>query len=265
MGARLYLPHAGTFTSLDPVEGGNTTAFTYPQDPVNSQDLDGMRRIRSGGSGICRCGAKPGRGGLSLRGGSGIGTQRPGARATRARGVAASQGLPLKARARAVGLPVSGLMRYVPPRGMATLPRGPRNGYIDRLGNEWVKGPSRTQGDPYEWDVQLSARAIATFGSRLKWLSRDGKHLNVSLGGRITHKGLGSAGVALMPIAFGVEIRTIVKIHDIPSRSLGVVLGVGNLGQGEYEYAIGIYGHHEVVGMRPWQFELTGRENVDWE
>lgn len=43
MGARLYNPTTGLFTSVDPVVGGNTTAYTYPQDPVNKSDLDGQR------------------------------------------------------------------------------------------------------------------------------------------------------------------------------------------------------------------------------
>ncbi|MHB9861849.1 polymorphic toxin type 17 domain-containing protein [Streptomyces sp. YIM S03343] len=64
------------------------------------------------------------------------------------------------------------------------LPRGPRKGYIDRFGNEWIKGPSRTAGQPFEWDVQLSKLGKAKLG----WLSRDGSHLNVSLDGEITHK-----------------------------------------------------------------------------
>ena len=41
MGARLYNPVTGLFTSVDPVPGGNTTAYTYPQDPINKMDLDG--------------------------------------------------------------------------------------------------------------------------------------------------------------------------------------------------------------------------------
>ncbi|WP_152810488.1 polymorphic toxin type 17 domain-containing protein [Ostreibacterium oceani] len=31
--------------------------------------------------------------------------------------------------------------------------RGPNNGFIDRFGNEWVRGPSRTKGQAFEWDA----------------------------------------------------------------------------------------------------------------
>ena len=41
MGARTYLPELGIFTATDPIEGGNTTTYTYPQDPINGEDLDG--------------------------------------------------------------------------------------------------------------------------------------------------------------------------------------------------------------------------------
>ena len=44
MGARLYNPMTGAFTSVDPVFGGNTTAYAYPQDPINMVDLDGLKR-----------------------------------------------------------------------------------------------------------------------------------------------------------------------------------------------------------------------------
>ncbi|MBN9610181.1 MAG: hypothetical protein BGO26_02210 [Actinobacteria bacterium 69-20] len=42
MGVRLYNPATGQFTSLDPVPGGNTTLYVYPQDPINQFDLNGM-------------------------------------------------------------------------------------------------------------------------------------------------------------------------------------------------------------------------------
>jgi hypothetical protein len=54
MGARFYNPVRGLFTSLDPVPGGNDTAYNYPGDPINSYDLDGRMRCQIcgiGGSG----------------------------------------------------------------------------------------------------------------------------------------------------------------------------------------------------------------------
>ena len=41
MGARLYNPATGLFTSLDPVYGGNDTPYAYPNDPINKQDISG--------------------------------------------------------------------------------------------------------------------------------------------------------------------------------------------------------------------------------
>jgi hypothetical protein len=71
-------------------------------------------------------------------------------------------------------LPVGGEFPYTPPnnwRPTEPLRRGPHGGFIDRYGNEWVKGRSITRGEPFEWDVQFLR----------------GGHLNVSLTGRITH------------------------------------------------------------------------------
>lgn len=42
MGARLYNPVTGLFTSVDPIVGGNTTAYAHPQDPINQHNLDGL-------------------------------------------------------------------------------------------------------------------------------------------------------------------------------------------------------------------------------
>ncbi|WP_350030285.1 polymorphic toxin type 17 domain-containing protein [Pseudomonas sp. HR1] len=92
-----------------------------------------------------------------------------------------------KARLKYVGLPTQGRIRYVPPSGYnpcQPLPRGPNNGCLDKFGNEWAKGLSRTEGQPFEWDVQLSRQGKAQLG----WATRDGFHLNISLDGKITHK-----------------------------------------------------------------------------
>ena len=84
------------------------------------------------------------------------------------------------------GLPSQGRIRYVPPENYNPanpLPRGPQNGYLDRFGNEWVVGSSRTPGQQFEWDVQLSR----TGQNQIGWLSTDASHVNVSPLGEVTH------------------------------------------------------------------------------
>jgi RHS repeat-associated protein len=49
MGARLYNSVTGLFTSVDPVPGGNTTTYTYPQDPSTTKTSTGNSRSRSFG------------------------------------------------------------------------------------------------------------------------------------------------------------------------------------------------------------------------
>ena len=83
-------------------------------------------------------------------------------------------------------LPTKGKIRYVPPEKWTPSQPLPKidGGYIDKFDNIWTKGPSRTEGEPFEWDIQLSKAGK----NQLGWASRDGSHLNVSLDGEITHK-----------------------------------------------------------------------------
>ncbi len=77
-------------------------------------------------------------------------------------------------RIKAAKLPRKGKVRFVPKKNWnpsEPLQRGPNKGYMDKFGNEWTKGPSRTKGQAFEWDVQRP----------------DGTHWNISLDGKVTH------------------------------------------------------------------------------
>ena len=92
-----------------------------------------------------------------------------------------------KARIKAAQLPNEGRIRFIPRENYhpsIPLPKAPSNGYIDKFGNEWTKGPSRTSGQPFEWDVQLSNIGKKQLG----WATRDNNHINVSIDGKITHR-----------------------------------------------------------------------------
>lgn len=86
-------------------------------------------------------------------------------------------------------LPTSGPIRFVPERSwiptndLKKKKIGKRTGLVDKFGNVWLKGPSRTSGEEFEWDVQLSESGKKQLG---QW-SRTGSHLNVSLEGKVTH------------------------------------------------------------------------------
>lgn len=99
----------------------------------------------------------------------------------------AAQPWSTKGRIKYVELPTQGKIRFVPDSNYSStnpLPKGPNNSYLNKFGNEWVKGPSRTAGQAFEWDVQLSPKGKAQLG----WATRDGSRLNISLDGGVTHK-----------------------------------------------------------------------------
>ncbi|WP_349816622.1 polymorphic toxin type 17 domain-containing protein [Acidovorax sp. SUPP3334] len=144
---RYYEPEVGAFTTPDPIGlAGGMNLHQYAPNPIAWVDPWGLAR---------ECG-------------SAVPPSKKGA-------------------IKAAGLPTKGRIRYVPPKNWSPtmpLPKGKQNGYIDKFGNEWTKGPSRTQGQAHEWDVQLSKQGREKIG----WTTRDGSHANVSLDGKITHK-----------------------------------------------------------------------------
>ena len=94
----------------------------------------------------------------------------------------AAQPWSTKGRIKYVGIPTKNKIRFVPGSNYLPgnpLPRGPNNGHPDKFGNEWVKGPSRTAGRAFEWDVQRSPKGKVQPG----WATIDGSHLNISLDG----------------------------------------------------------------------------------
>ncbi|MDN5397057.1 MAG: polymorphic toxin type 17 domain-containing protein, partial [Chryseobacterium sp.] len=62
-------------------------------------------------------------------------------------------------------LPTQGRVRFIP--SAADLKNGKltkkNNGYLDKFGNTWKKGPSRTKDEAFEWDVQLTPKTGKLF------------------------------------------------------------------------------------------------------
>lgn len=101
-------------------------------------------------------------------------------------------GTPATNPAKKLGLPTRGLSnptrrtydakvrtRYVPPKNWdgKLLQRGNERYVVDASGRRWVRGPSRTQDELFEWDVQ-PARGSTVLGR---------SHLNISVLGIPTH------------------------------------------------------------------------------
>lgn len=88
-------------------------------------------------------------------------------------------------------LPLSGELPFTPPeRWNGTLlelkSSEIKGGYRDAHGCVWTRGPSRTAGQPFEWDVQINVKGASPTES-MKAFSKDGAHINVSLDGKVTH------------------------------------------------------------------------------
>ncbi|MEM9774810.1 MAG: polymorphic toxin type 17 domain-containing protein [Chloroflexota bacterium] len=143
---RYYNPETGTYISQDPIglEGNNPNLYAYVSDSNTQIDPFGLECTKA------------------------------------AKAVTSSKSL-----IKGAQLPNTGKIRFVP--RAADVKNGKllkqNGGYVDKFGNVWKKGPSRTEGQAFEWDVQLSK----TGKNQLGHLSPDGKHLNISLDGKVTH------------------------------------------------------------------------------
>ncbi|MEH7230515.1 polymorphic toxin type 17 domain-containing protein, partial [Bacillus safensis] len=82
-------------------------------------------------------------------------------------------------------LPNKGSFRFIP--GGEVKLNKQLDGYVDKFGNVWVKGPYH--GDPsknfqFEWDVQLSEKGMKEWG---KYTKNSKKYINVAPDGTLSH------------------------------------------------------------------------------
>jgi hypothetical protein len=93
-----------------------------------------------------------------------------------------------------IGLPYKrNIYRFIPQQGYTAdqrLQKGPGGGFIDRFGNEWIQGPAHgraaSDGDEFEWDVQLSKKGFNIWGERAK-TNRGKAWINVTKDGFLSH------------------------------------------------------------------------------
>lgn len=82
---------------------------------------------------------------------------------------------------------LDGRFRFIADKKKGLIYDKARNGFVDRFGNLWKKGPFH--GDPksnfpYEWDVQLSEKGMNTWG---KFIKNNKGYINVRHDGSLSH------------------------------------------------------------------------------
>jgi hypothetical protein len=132
-----------------------------------------------------------------------------------------------------------GKFQFVPPKNWnpSNPAKGPQNGFLDKFGNEWVRGPSRTRGQAFEWDVQ-----IQSIGA-----------IFLMTGSTLIYRLMGMPHTSRNQFDF-YEVVEILEPEIMPRRlwhTHGVVQGMSQSESGIWEYAILVYEDNKEV----WQLE----------
>ena len=144
---RYYDPHCARYISQDPIGlAGGENAYSYVANPITWIDPLGLNEVCPGTE------AGKGTTGTTQAGNQILNyVDEPPFNPAGTTG--AAQPWSIKGRVKYVQLPTKGKIRFIPAETYSPtnpLPRGPNNGYLDKFGNEWVKGPSRTAGQAFE-------------------------------------------------------------------------------------------------------------------